>query len=262
MQTLDAFEERVQRLWQRLIPEMDDNEKRILLWYLRTGTATPYRIARLAHINTATVYRKAKKLVEKRVLLPIESNKGSLALSAKGCIALYTSRLITAGTLARCISDAWGFQVTAKELLGFLYLLGLEAEKRRLDLTSITICKFDEASIHVLRLLKDAILAHIRDGTGITEALDEIASGYGIPPDYLREGIQLALKSISKTLPLTIHTEHHKIILFVHGRLILPFVVECRKRCKHYRKSLGFDCPKAYRELQRYLAIAVQKKTC
>jgi len=256
-QAFEGFEERVRGLWRRLVPAVDEDEKRMLLLYLRAGAATPYRAARSAGMNTATVYRKARRLTEKRLLLPVGVARG-LALSAKGCIVLYAHGLISSEALARCFSDAWGFRVTARELLGFLYLLGTEAERRELDLKGMTICKFDEASIHVLRLLKDAILAHIRDGAAISEALDSMAQRYGVPPSYLREGIRLALRCVSRTLPLTIHTEHHRIVLFVHGRLLLPFVVECRRQCVHFERSLGFDCPRAYRELQRYLAVAIR----
>ncbi|AEM39065.1 hypothetical protein Pyrfu_1203 [Pyrolobus fumarii 1A] len=260
--TLDTLEEMVKSIWRQLTPDVDDAEKRILLYYLRAGAATPYKIARMAQLNVATVYRKAKKLLEKRVVVPVDGSRETLALSAKGCITLYVNNIIDVNMFAECMGRIWGLRATPEELLGFLYILGVEAQRRRLTLKNMTICKIDEASIHVLRLLKEAILAYLRDGASFTEVLDELAHRLGVPPGYLRSGIRLALRGITRTLPLSIHTEHHKVTLFMHDKLLFPFAIECKIQCQHFWDNLGFECPILMEELRGRLATITAQTAC
>jgi hypothetical protein len=252
---LRDMEVKVKRIWASLAPALDETEKRILINYLvREEAATPYSIARETEFSIATVYRKVKKLTEKHVIMPID-DRGKLALTIKGCITLFVNNLIDLASFVKCAERAWDMKLSARELLGFLYLLGIEATRRSLSLRDFTMCRMDEASVHVIRLLKNTILKYIFEGSDFANVLKELASELEIPLDFLREGLRLALRGIARTLPIILHTEHHKAALFVHGKLLLPFAVECRRNCHHFRTNLGFDCPTLAEEVRRYLAV-------
>ncbi|WP_338252718.1 hypothetical protein [Pyrodictium abyssi] len=244
----------VRRLWADLVPVIDEAEKRILYAYLKVQEASPYKISNMLGMNTATVYRKSRRLLRERLLIS-DGPRGRPRISNKGCLALYINSIIGEEALVGCFAKTWGVRVELDELLGFLMLLAIEAKRRKLNLKTMTMCRVDEASIHVLRFLKEAIMTYIRDGVSMASALSDTASRHGVPPRLFIAGIRLALRGISRTLPLTVHTDSCSIVILMHNRLLLPFVVECKRDCEYYRTSLGLDCPRAYRRLQRHCKL-------
>jgi hypothetical protein len=253
-----VFEERVRNLWRDIVPGLDDLERRILLISIsiRYNGISPYKLARMTDANIATVYRKVKRLIEKRLLLPINPPENKVSISVKGCITLYTQGIIGVDTLIGCIRRLWDLEysmVTCEAVLGLLYILGIEAKRRRLNITNMTMCMMDEASIHAIRIIKEALTLHINEGVSFSRALDIIAERLEMPPRYLREGIRLAVRGASKAMPLIVNLENDTVAVFIHDRFIIPFVLECKRPCKHYWNDFGFDCPRVREELRRKL---------
>jgi len=249
---LEEFERKVRSLWHKLSPDVDGVEEELLLKYLELGAATPYRVARILNLSAATAYRRSRSLLEKRLLVP--GNEGKLVASVKGCIVLYSRGRVGLESLVSCAQRIWGLPFDAEALLGFIYLLGLEAEKRRLTVKTLTMCRVDEASIHVLRYLKEAIVHHVASGSSFAEALDEVAMRYCVPPNAFREAIRLALRGAATTLPLSVTGAGHRIVALLHDRAIYHFVIECENPCEEYRRSLGLECPRAAEAVRARLA--------
>jgi hypothetical protein len=249
---LEGFEQNVRRLWASLSPGIDRIYEEIIEKYLELGPSTPYRIAKNMGLSTATVYRRSRSLLEKRILIPY-SGGDSLMVSVKGCIVLYSRQHLGLEGLTECSSKIWGISLDAYSLLGFLYLLGLEAEQRKLTIQTLTMCKIDEASIHVLRYLREALVTHLASAKSFAEALDEVAARYCIPPRIFRGALRLALRGIATTLPVTLTSRDHKVVVFLHDRALYYFVVECSRPCEEYERSLGLECPLAARLVQERL---------
>ncbi len=261
MTSHDDVEAKVKKIWRRLTPDLDDTEKKILLSYLeRSDAATPYLIAREKGFNVTTVYRKIRRLIDKRLVLPTDDDgePARLNITVKGCIALYVNNLIDVEELKQCFEKTWNTRLSLKGLLGLLYLLGLEAQKRSLTLRTFTICKMDEASLHVIRFLRNIVARYLHEGLRFEEALREAAQELELPTDYLTEGFRLALIGVSKTIPIIINTEYHKVALFAHGKFLLPVAIECRRGCRHFGLNLGLECPALAKELREYLEHVVK----
>ncbi len=253
--TTENFEDLVKMLWKSLTPSIDTIDREILLLYYRKGALTPYMAARLLGMNTATVYRRVRRLAGKLLLLPADENSDEtmrVKISAKGCIALYVNNSIDSQTLKDCASKAWGIDiVSTSEILGFLYVLGLEAQRRQLNLTTMTMCSIDEAAIHVIRVLKKAIVTYVSRSVSFKKALDMLAKEMNMPSQELRDGIRLALRGLADKLPLTVNTRQHRLAVFVQDRTPFVFVVECTRNCKENLESLGFECPRVMYEFKR-----------
>ena len=248
----EAVEETVRRMWAQLSPGIDKVDEEILGVFLSLGASTPYRVAKHLCLSTASVYRRARKLLEKRVLIPVNDDK--LMASIKGCIVLYTRGRMDLQSLVECARRIWGVRVEPLELLGFLHLLGLEAQKRRLQIQTLTMCRVDEASVHALRYLREALLHHLGTGTSFAESLDAVAARHGVDPAAFREGLRLALRGISTTLPIAVTGHGHRVVILTHDRFMFHFVVECSRPCEEYRRSLGVECPIAARLVKQRLA--------
>ncbi len=239
-----GVEARLKDAWRGLMPQLDENEREILMKYMELKASTPYKVAMKLNAPTSKVYRKVKRLVDKRLLLPLRfPSKETLHISVKGCLALYVLGLISFDEMFYCFYKLWDTEMTKEELLGFLYLLSIEARGRELNLKGITMCKIDEASVHVLRFLKRAILVYINEGISFSEALDKIAREIEFDRMLTRDGIRLGLKGIVKTLPIVTHIKDHTVVVLFHDQFIFPFVIECKTACPHFRESLGFECP-------------------
>ncbi len=254
-------ENKVREAWAPLTPQLDETEKEILLEYLTLRISTPYRVASNLGMPVSKTYRKVRRLAEKRLLIPLRyPSKETLHISVKGCLALYALGMISFDDLYACFKDLWDVDMTKDELLGFLYLLSVEVRRRELNLKTITMCKIDEASVHVLRFLKKAILIYINEGISFSEALDAVAKEVNFDRMLTREGMRLSLKGISKTLPIILHTEDHKIAFLFHDRFVFPFVIECKAMCPHFKESLGFECPLA-QEARAKIPLSVRIRT-
>lgn len=237
-------EAKLKEAWRELIPQLDETEKEILTKYMELRVSTPYRVASELNLPTSKVYRKVKKLVEKRLLLPLRfPSKETLHISVKGCLALYVMGLISFDEMFDCFYKLWDVKMSKDELLGFLYLLSIEIRKRELNLKTTTMCRVDEASIHVLRFLKRAIMVYLEEGKSFPEALNQVAKEVDFDRILTREGIRLGLKGIAKTLPIVVNLKGHKVVILFHDQYLFPFVIECDTPCVHFKESLGFECP-------------------
>lgn len=250
--TLDELARRVKRLWAELSPCIGAVDEELVAAYLRLGPSTPYRVSRHVGASTASVYRRSRSLLEKRLLVPGPDGE-TLMASVKGCLALYAHGRLGLPGLVECFTRIWGVRAEPEALLGFLYLLGLEARRRRLHLQTMTMCRPDEASIHVARYLDEVLAYHAASGAGFAEALDAVASRHGLDPDAFREALRLALRGVSTTLPLVVTGKGHKVALLVRDHTVYFFVLECSRPCEEYRRSLGFECPRAARLVRERL---------
>ncbi len=244
-----AFLERVKSLWRSLTPQLEDDDLRLLEAYRRAWCITPYRAARMTGFHVPKAYRRAKRLVQWRLLIPGGDEK--LTMSIKGCIALYVHERLEWSELQECACRVWELECP-DGLAGFLYLLGLEAERRGLNITTMTMCMLDEASTHVLRYFRRMLAENLSEPKSVYELLEEYARELDMPVEELRGALRMALYGIARLLPLTINTDNHKVLLLASDTGLIPVVLECRRKCGA-SDAFGIGCPIAAAEVRERL---------
>ncbi len=250
--TLHETEKLVHETWDKLIPRLEAVDVDILAAYLRVKSpVSPYRIARMLGMNITSVYRRSRRLLEHRLLIPgfAPTERDRLMISVKGCLYLYLRGRIDTEALAECFSTLWGIEVTPRSLLPFLYLLGVEASRRKLDIKTLTMCRPEEAAVHVLRYLMRALELYEKLGVGFREALDSVAYSVYLDGTAFRDALRLALRAAAGRIFPVIKERGHEIVVLVSGRSVYPLVLHCNTPCREYWESLGIECSYVYSEL-------------
>lgn len=243
----------------RVAPRLDSRDLRLLYAYHCAGPTTPYMVARRLGCSTATVYRRTRRLIEKRLVLPGVDGApatGTLLVSVKGCAVLYAHRLLDERGLVSCVSRVWrGVRGPPEALVGLLHAVALEAERRGLGLRCLSVCRPEEAALPVLRIVHRALELHVSEALSMADALAEAAREAGMEPGELRAAARLAFMLAARLLPAAVvRTRSHTAVIIVKEGSVYPFAVECsHPHGGLEEESLGYDCPLLRREVREAL---------
>ncbi len=255
---IDELERLVHEAWEKLVPQLEALDEDILMAYLEAGgPVSPYRIAKSLNVNTTSVYRRSRRLLDWRLLIPgLRANDNDkMMISVKGCLYLYLRNKIGLEELVGCYSRLWGLDLDPLSLLAALYLIGFEAKRRKLSIKTLTMCMPDEAAVHILRYFKRVVELHEELGVSFGEALDSVAYSLYLDRMAFREALRLAFRALARSVLPVIHTNDHSSVILVSEKGVYPIVVWCRNPCRDYRDTLGVECIRARSTVARVLGL-------